>query len=705
VPPLTARPVDELIFARDCQMMLAELSRAAVGLRVRAPRRPVLPVLGIVVGADLLASRYAVRATEWTVMTDELQTSKLATSISATLSPVPQIHGVYYGALNQLYPLVLAPLYAGLPAEAAFRGAHMLNALLLASSAWPAYLLGRDVTASRAGGYFAAALTAFVPWLVLSATLLTENAAYPAFVWSALLAYRAIAEPTTGRDAAALAGIGLAYLARTQLFVLALALPLAICVHERGVRSAVARHRLLAAAYAVGATAAVVLAAAGALTKVFGSYSATFSGNPFPSGIWQAVETHLDYVVVGTGVAPFILATAWSLTAAAGASPRARAFAVLFLILTPLLTFEAASFDLRFTPGMFAQDRYLAYLAPLFAVGAAACLVDRRRTVVNATMALAVGLSFAALASAVTYRHVAVIFWASPAAAFHDALGSAAGATGLATGDFVGWGVVVIAVCSAGAIWRGPPRLTLSMLGVGLAAFGAFEVAYVFDRFALPSTTRAQTIVGVRRDWIDTAVPARSSVALVPNPELAAEYWWEAEFWNKSVDRALTVDGRPTFTPFAANELSFDQKTGRARDPGLTDLLVLDMTESRFGFAGAVHVAEARPLVLVRVARPYRAAWLVSGTAPDGSLRPGQPAHIRIYDAQNEFAVMLRAPVEANAPQVFELRSGGFVRRGQVQAGGVVRVCLPLRRSVILLGGRLHVDGLQPGACAHSRRQ
>src|SRR5439155_3085896 len=122
-----------------------------------------LPVLGIVLGAGALAVEYASQARQWAVMTDELQTSKLATSIAETLSPVPQVHGEYYGALNQLYPLLLSPMYRFLSPPAAFDGAHVLNAFLLASAAWPAYLLGRAVTASRAGGYFAASLTAFVP--------------------------------------------------------------------------------------------------------------------------------------------------------------------------------------------------------------------------------------------------------------------------------------------------------------------------------------------------------------------------------------------------------------------------------------------------------------------------------------------------------------------------------------------------------------
>src|SRR5947208_16420545 len=171
-------------------------------------------------------------------MTDELQVVRLAESTAARLSPVPHIHGAYYGALAQLYPLLLAPLFGVLSAPAAETAAHALNALLLPSAAWPAFLLARSVTGSRSAGLAAAALTAFTPWLVLSSTLLTENAAYPAFVWAVFLCHRALHEPGTGRDAAAVGALVLAYLARTQLFVLAVALPIAVVVYERALRRA-----------------------------------------------------------------------------------------------------------------------------------------------------------------------------------------------------------------------------------------------------------------------------------------------------------------------------------------------------------------------------------------------------------------------------------------------------------------------------------
>jgi hypothetical protein len=661
-----------------------------VRLRLRAPSVSTLPVLGIVLAAGLLAVQYASQAREWAVMTDELQTSKLATSVAKTLSPVPRIHGEYYGALNQLYPLVLSPLYGLLSAPAAFDAAHVLNAFLLASSAWPAYLLGRAVTGSRTGGYLAAALTAFVPWLVLSSTLLTENVAYPAFVWGVLLAYRALVEPSDRRDAAALAGLVLVYLARTQLFVLALALPIAVLVLERSLRRAVARHRVLAVAYGTAVVGAGVLAAFGSLTRVLGNYGGTVKGNPLPLGVWRAGAVHLDHAVVGTGVAPFLLAAAWSVAALLGPSSReSRAFDVLFLALVPLVTLEAASFDLRFTPGGFVQDRYVCYLAPLFAVGAAACLLERRWGL-RAAFVAAAGLAYVGLVSLASFAEP-VLFWASPAAAFHPELGNVAGALGLSTDALVRWGGLLLAAALAAALWTLPSRATVAVLGIALTAYGAFEAGYVFDWFAVPATARPLRLEDVRRDWIDGAVPANASVALVPSSTLRAEYWWDAEFWNKTVDRAISVDGRQIFSPFAPSNVSFDPKSGRARGAQPADLLVLDRGETRFGLAGARRLAAAGPLVLVRVARPYRAAWLVSGPEADGRIRPGKPVRIRVFGGSRELVVALRA-TRAHA---FTLRSGALVRRGLVRPGHVVRVTVCGSATLEAKGGSLHLERLQ----------
>jgi hypothetical protein len=644
----------------------------------------------------------------WAVMTDELQTTKLATSIAETGSPVPYIHGKYYAALSQLYPLLIAPFYGLLTAPAAGTGAHVLNGFLLASAAWPAYLLARSVTRSRAAATVAALLTAFTPWLVLTTTLLTENAAYPAFVWTVYLCHRAIADPSAKRDIAALAALLLAFLARTQFFVLALALPLSLLGHEltltlfspegdtrwlrlrSRLKRALALHPMLFSFYGAACVAAVGLAAAGSLGAVVGNYAVPFRGDLLPSGIWHSAAVHLDYVVIGGGILPFVLASSWALTTAFSPKGRgAHAFAWLLLMVVPLLTFEVASFDLRFTPNAFVQDRYLFYLTPLFAVAAGAALVRPARTKAAALVALAVGANFAWLAGLASYDHP-TIFWASPASAFHPAIAEAAEWAQLSDRWFVRGVVAVVSLVAVAIVtW---PRVTRARVMLSLAtssviaAFGAFEAVYVFERFAEPALTTV-TFHQDRRDWIDAAVPSGSSVALVPSPLESSVQWWNAEYWNKKVERVLRVDAGPTFTPFPVDDVSVDFKAGELVGAKPSDFLVVTPRETRFHLAEAgAHTADVTPLRLVRVEKRSRLVWSTRGVSADGWTVPREEARLRFYGngrpVRRALVVVLSAAREAPKPIGFTLEGGRVLRRGSVDPGGArppvqIVLCVP----------------------------
>jgi hypothetical protein len=679
------------------------------GLRARIPQRVYesLPILGIVLAAGSLAAAYSLKASNWAVMTDELQSSKLATSIAETFSPEPRIHGAYYNALSQLYPLLIAPFFRLFTAPVAIEAAHALNGLLLASAAWPAALLARRITRSQAAGCVAGALTAFVPWLVLSATLLTENAAYPVMVWSVLLMHRALAVPSRKADAAALLGLVLAFFARTQLIVLALGFPLALAWHElacelgrsgsgltlaalrRGGRHAVTRHRLLVSGYALGGIAALALAGAGRLEEILGTYAGTVRGNPFPAGVWRAAAVHLDSVVIGVGLVPILLACSWAFTVMTRPRNReAQAFAALLFVLAPLITLQAASFDERFTPGGFAEDRYLAYLAPLFAVGAAAAVVDRDRRGLRAALVVGLAVAFSFLTQVKPRTPATVIFWASPAAAFHGALGSAASSIDLSTSSFIGLATLAIGVVVGATVWLASRPATPIAICATAVAFGIVEAAYVFDRFAVPTTTRPRTIAGVRRDWVDAALPDASSVALVPNPNLPREFWWDAEFWNKRVDRVLRIDGNRIYTPFPADQLSLDRETGVVRALGAARFLVVASSENRIHFRNSTVVFSAPPLKLIAVGRRARADWSTSGSYPDGWSRPGRPLLLRLFPHDGgrarEARLTLRAPPARVGLLRFVVRTRGFLRRGRLEPNGVRRlsipVCVPSRR-------------------------
>jgi hypothetical protein len=181
---------------------------------------------------------------------------RLALSVDHLHSPIPHVHGVVIGSINQLYPLLLAAVFASRSVEQGLQFAHVLNALLMVSAAVPAYLLAQRITRSLWASLVAALLTVAVPWVVLSSFLLTEVVAYPAFVWALLAFHVALTTPSPRHDLLASLALIVAILARTQLVVLALALPIAILL-AGSMRS----HRTLWAVYAVGAVVALVVVA------------------------------------------------------------------------------------------------------------------------------------------------------------------------------------------------------------------------------------------------------------------------------------------------------------------------------------------------------------------------------------------------------------------------------------------------------------
>ena len=327
-------------------------------LRPQVVATAALVVLWLGVSA-VLAIWFSGRIRDWSVMTDELLYTKLATSIADTGSPLPRVHGTSIEVYNQLYPLLIAPLYGLLSPPEAFRAAHVLNAVVMASAVFPVYLLGRQVL-PRAWAVAVAGLAVLVPWMVLTGFVMTESAAYPAFAWALLGLHSTVAAPSSRRDLLAVAALALAVLARTQFAVLVAVLPLAILGHEllrrpwrqalEGARFAVREHLVLAGLYTAGLALALILALTGSLGNLLGVYGVTVEeGSLLPSGVWSSAARHLDAVAIGSGLIPLVLGGGWILaTLVRPVSIRAHALAMLSFATIVLLTFEAASFSIRF---------------------------------------------------------------------------------------------------------------------------------------------------------------------------------------------------------------------------------------------------------------------------------------------------------------------------------------------------------------------
>ncbi len=664
-------------------------------------------VLLWIAAGTALAVWFSGRIRDWTVMTDELLYVKLATSVADTGSPLPRVHGAPISVYNQLYPLLLAPLYGWLSPPEAFRAAHVLNAFVMASAAFPAYLLGRQVL-DRAWSFAVALLSILVPWMILTGFVMTEVAAYPAFLWAVLGLQVAIAAPSPRRDVLAVGALVLAVLARTQFAALVVVLPLAIFGHEigqaltapepaaarrrlaQGLRQAVRRHRLLGGLYALGAVLAAIVALVEGAGSFLGVYGVTLEeGSLLPSGVWSAAARHLDAVGIGCGLAPLLLGGGWLLAAAVRPSGRrAHALATLSTIAIIVLTLEVGSFGVRFGDNT-VRERYLFYVVPLLLVGAAAALagtIPRRHVAAGAAVVTAFFVATAGLLSFPTFAGVLVD---SPAGVLNELLIEQSGALG--TGTFVallGLGIGLVLVL--GLLFA--PRLPLALVVLAaLVVFSTLTLRSEVDRIVGGTGLSGRPLAqpsGLVLHWVDTVVPAGAEAGIVPFPistawDTTAIRWWDAEFWNRRVARTYVApDDRFTYTPFPTRPLEIDWATGAV--PGTEDAAAYTVSapyDPRFGLAGRRH-ADNVGLTVRKTERPYRAVWATRGLYSDGWTRPGTPATIRVYGVRAERTELVRLRVNLrppdDAPARYRASAGIEIEAGRLPAGGETAVAFTL---------------------------
>jgi len=631
-------------------------------------------VLSWVAVSAALALWYTSRIRDWSVMTDELQYAKLATAIGASGSPLPSIHEAAVSISNQLYPLLLAPFYGVLSAPSAFRAAHILNALVMASAIFPVYLLGRQVL-SRPWALAVSVLSVVIPWMVVAGFLMSEAAAYPAFLWALLGLQLAIVSPSHRNDALAVGALALAFLARAQFAVLVLVLPLAILAYEiaraggiglkpdsrrllAGARNAVWSHPLLSALYALAAIVAIAAAVLDSVGGVLGSYAVTLEqGSLLPLDTWPSAARHVGTIALGAGFAPLVLGGAWMLvTLLRSRNDNERALATLFILTVVLLTIETASYNVRFGGAEVVRDRYLFYIVPLFLVGTAAALGGAARrplAIAAACLTVLVAATFPLLDLEV-FEGLNVD---SPGSVVNDVLGDLSGSLGTET--FVALGALVLgAALVVGLLYA--PRLPLALAVLSLLfVFSTLTLRTAGERVLASDSPSGRPMTGQRGvvlDWVDSVVPGDAEAALVAFPvstvwHLSAIRWWDAEFWNRSITRAyVTPDGMFTYTPFPAEPLGLGWETGEvAGSADAPAYLVRAPNDPRFGLRGALHAANLG-LEVVVVDRPYRATWASRGLDADGWTRRGRPVTLRLYGRKEEPAEMVELELSILAP-------------------------------------------------------
>jgi hypothetical protein len=575
------------------------------------------PVLALFTVSAAALAFLASRVRDWVVMTDELQYTKLATHIGETLSPLPTLRGVHYATSAQLYPTLIAPFYGNMSALDAFRAVHVENGFLFASVVFPVFLLARQARLSPRWSLVCAALAVVVPWNVNSAFVMSEAVAYPAFAWALCGIVSAIERPSPRRDAIAIATVALAVLARTQFLALLVAFVVAalICGWRR--------HAVLWASVAVGVVVAFV-----GRSQLLGGYATTAKGFPLP---WRAFEqsgAHLDVVGVGIALLPLLIGGSWLVGNVLGRN----GFAVVALAAIAVLSLETSSYDVRYGGGLTGvRTRYLFYLAPPLLVAMVRALTEHRLH----RRALAGVAAFVALTVSVQgFPRVPGFYGDAPDAVLNGFIRDWGGRWLVASAALV--------VALALLMLTRPPRV-LAVGAVALVAAGSVATSAVAWARLLPSRgPSSREISAAPSDalgWADAALPPNAHVAMVPyasDPlwEPNALLWWDVEFWNRAVDRVFVIGSHWDYAPFGHQELRPDPNTGVI--PGTEhapEYVIVSKSDARLGLKAGGIAGTDDGLDLLRVDRPYRAAWWSVGLYPDGWTRPGRRAWIHVVDS------------------------------------------------------------------------
>lgn len=475
------------------------------------------------------------------IMVDELVYSDMARSFAATGHFL--IRGVH-GNYGFLYPLLLSPVYSAIgPMSDVYQWERVVNALLMCSAVFPAYLLARRVV-RRPSALAAAALAVALPSLAFVGTVMTENLFYPVFLWLALALVLALERPTRARQVALVVACAVAFETRAQTVAIVAAVltaPLLLAWIERG------RPRRLAAwapLYGLVVAAAVLVVAVEVArghspAAVLGNYSVTSHAG---YRVWPALRwlvLHVAELDLYLWVVPFaafvvLVANARHLDA------RLRAFTAAAAALSAWLVLEVAVFASHYSLRI--EERNLFYVAPLFLIALLAW-IERGQPRPPRAAVVAGGLA-AALPAVIPFGELLNITAQSDTLGLQPWWYLADTWTGRSSVAIV----VVVVSLALGAAFLWLPRRYAPVLPV-VVALGFLATWLPLEQWThsfprLSASAAAQGIGVENRSWIDQAAGRNGRVAVLWTGGNLLSVW-ENEFWNRSVDRVYGLGATP----------------------------------------------------------------------------------------------------------------------------------------------------------------
>ncbi len=593
---------------------------------------------------------------------------------------------------QRLYSTLLIPLWGPLPTSTAYTSAHVLNVVLLVSAIVPTALLARVVIDNPALRVLAVALGTVVPWLMIGSHLLTENLAFPLYMWAVYAIVRCAQEPSLAWQAAALGVIAALTLCRLNLGFVVIALFAAVIVAEalrrRDERDValrqwfgrvLRREALIVAAGVLAVVVAAVLAVRGG-SGVSGRYGLDFDSSiqrlfgATAGDTWRTVFTYTRGLVVGGFVFPVAIGLGVALAGVFGRLGRRFVVPSLVALLGLAVVVIVVSTS---TVGGSIEERYVMYVYTPIAVLAVAGLPMIHRIWYwlipgGAVTLYALAEGIPALAGNAGH------FFAAPAGAFwtrvieHRLVRWEDDLLGWLPIDARGWllvaaGLVTVLIFVVVADRRGHARVIVPTLATGLLLCGvaqALALNYGFKQ-ELYGTAEAPGGIALspshdadRETWLDDEGDTGRDIAVMPGLVSAAAPYGGTEslqFWNRALDSTVALRWNGTVVPVPPGysvveaELGSD---GLARWGVRPEWLAAHRDDPRVQFPGRlVASSPVSHYGLYRTAGSERALWTSPQLQPDGAVLRGPPVSMTLDRAAagrpRALTLTLRAPAGA----------------------------------------------------------
>ena len=511
--------------------------------------------------------------TPW-IMSDELLYSEIAKNLAA--GAWNEVRGEPSGLVSLLYPSVIAPAWLAPSVASAYAAAKVANVLVMSLAAIPVYLWARRLVPTS-WAIVATALVLMLPAFLYTGTLMTENAALPAFLLAAFAVALALEGPTPWRQLLALLAIGLACSVRLQALVLllifasAIFLKVALDLRLRPPNTS----RLWAAVTGLAAfwpSAAVVAGAlvlyavqavvrGRSLADGLGSYQDVARSGYSAGEALRWVGYHFAELPLSVGIVPASALVVLLVLAFRGsAEPAERAFLAVAAASTFWLVVQAGVFASRFS--LRVEERNMLYAAPLLLLALVVWLArGLPRPPITTAVAVAVPAGLLALLPLPSLLNISILSDTFALIPLY-ALDRNVGVGGL-------WlSVALGAVLFAALFALVPRRFATFALPFFTATLLGLTTAYAF----LEIRTHAEAVrdvpgVGDDLSWVDAAVGPNAAVGFLYSSAQSPHVLWQTEFWNRSIRDVYTF-GAPD--PSGLAQRPVDPPTGiLAGQPGL----------------------------------------------------------------------------------------------------------------------------------------